>query len=427
MKKIITIILSLFNICAFPQDTLHVMHYNLMYYGQTTSYCDETNNNEAAKTSYLKTIVQYVKPDVLTVNEVAPVAAKHQSLMDNCLNVYGTTYYKKCNLSNYSNSDLSNELYYNSDKLGFLSQINIATSVRDINIYKFYYKSSNLATVYDTAYVTFIIMHLKAGSATADATERATQTNSLMNYLNSVGVLGNCLVMGDFNVYSSSEACYQNLVNYQNANVRFYDPINMPGDWNSNSSFANIHTQSTHSSSSSDCFASGGLDDRFDNILTSDNIINGLDHFQYLTDSYITIGQDGNHLNQSVNSGSNTSAPDSVIEALYGMSDHLPVTLKLKVDQTIGIDEINSSSLFDVSFNNPVSGNMNLSVQVTEKGKLEIIILNLLGQQIFSKEMESHGNMINCILPTGDINKGIYLLQVTDSRNNKIVRKFVKG
>jgi endonuclease/exonuclease/phosphatase family metal-dependent hydrolase len=424
MKKILILIFSLSFTCAFPQDTIKVMHYNLMYYGQVSSYCDESNNNEATKTAYLKTIVQYVKPDVLTVNEIAPVVTKHQKILDSCLNLYGITYYKKCNLSNYSNSDLSNELYYNSEKLGFFSQVNIATTVRDINIYRFYYRSSNLATVHDTAFVTFIIMHLKAGSTGTDATERATQTNALMSYLSSLGVKDNYVVMGDFNVYSSTEECYQNLVNYSDVKVRFFDPINMPGDWNSNSSFADIHTQSSHVSSTG-CFATGGLDDRFDNILTSDYIMNGLDHFQYMSGSYITIGQDGNHFNQAVNSGSNTSAPDSVIQALYGMSDHLPVSLKLKTDQTIGINETSSPSIH-VSFNNPVNTNMNLSLQLQEKGKIEIQIMNLLGQQLFLKVLESSGNFMNCNLPTEVLDKGIYLLQISDSRNNKIIKKFVK-
>ena len=266
MKRLFILYLIFFTVNLFAQDSIRVMHYNLMYYGQTTSYCTTTNNSESAKNGYLKTIAKYVKPDILTVNEISPNTLKHQLLMDNCLNVDGITYYKKGTLSNLSNSDLSNELYYNSEKLGLKSQHNIPTSVRDINIYKLYFKAANLSITHDTAYVICIVMHLKAGSYPENATERATQTNILMNYLNYLGVKDNYILMGDFNVYSGSEDCFQNLINNANQDIRFFDPINKIGNWNSNSSYSDYHTQSTHTSSTG-CFATGGLDDRFDLIM----------------------------------------------------------------------------------------------------------------------------------------------------------------
>jgi hypothetical protein len=108
------------------------------------------------------------------------------------------------------------------------------------------------------------------------------------------------------------------------------------------------------------------------------------------------------------------------------MSDHLPVILDLKVDQTNGINEISAFSSINVAFKNPVNENINITIQLSERGKLDFKILNLLGQQLFSKEVETSGNLANCTLPLDNINNGIYLLQITDSKNNKIVKKFVK-
>jgi len=123
--------------------------------------------------------------------------------------------------------------------------------------------------------MTFMALHLKAGSYSSDAQTRADMTAALMNYLNVENVTGNNLAMGDFNVYSSSEEAFQNLVNYSNAALRFYDPVNQLGAWNNNGSFADYHTQSTHTNDDG-CHASGGLDDRFDFNLISNEVKNDL-------------------------------------------------------------------------------------------------------------------------------------------------------
>lgn len=413
---------------VYSQDTIRVMHYNLLCYGQTCSYsnCTSSNNDETAKNGYLKTIIKYAKPDIFTVNEIAKNAAKHQLLMNNCLNVDGVTYYQKCNYSNQSNSDLTNELYYNSDKLGFCSQYNIGTSVRDINIYKLYFKAGNLSTTHDTAFFTCIVTHLKAGNTSSDSIERATITNTIMNYLNSIGVKDNYMAMGDFNVYSGNEKCFQNLVNYTNPDIRFFDPVNKIGNWHDDSYYADYHTQSTHTSSTG-CFSTGGIDDRFDFILISDYIKNGTQHFQYIPSTYKAIGQDGNHLNDAVNYGTNNSAPDSVIDALYGMSDHLPVILDLRVNQTAGINNLQIPAFTNVYFANPVNDNMDVTVEVPAKTKLIFNVINLLGQILYSKEIETTGTIAYCSISTESLYKGIYFLKVSDSGNNSIVRKFVKG
>ena len=47
----------------------------------------------------------------------------------------------------------------------------------------------------------------------------------------------------------------------------------------------------------------GGMDDRFDFIFVSEDLISGEDGVLYLENSYLAEGQDGNHFNQSVNDG----------------------------------------------------------------------------------------------------------------------------
>lgn len=424
MKKSFFIILALFAVSAYPQDVIRIMHYNMMYYDQTSSYCTATNNPLATKDASLQKIIDYVQPDIFTANEVAPDNAAHQHILATILNVNEITHYQKGTMTNLSGSDLSNAMFYNSDKLGLLSQNTMTTTVRDINIYNFYYKAYNLPTTHDTAYLTCIIMHLKAGSTTQNASERATQTNKLMTYLNSLNKKANYLAMGDFNVYTASEACFQNLVNYSNADIRFYDPVNMMGDWNSNYLYCNVHTQSTHVTSTG-CFSTGGMDDRFDFILESEYIKNGTDHFHYADGSYMAIGQDGNHLNKAINYGTNNSAPDSIIEALYNMSDHLPVVMNLNVNQTVDVGVYNNE-VFNVSFQNPVTDNLNLSLISESPYAIDISIFNLLGQKLCSSHHEATGSFSNITIPLGSLQPGFYLFTISDGKHKIITRKFIK-
>ena len=100
------------------------------------------------------------------------------------------------------------------------------------------------------------------------------------------------------------------------------------GNWHNNNSYAPIHTQSTRSATGGYAGgAYGGMDDRFDIIFTSNDIISGSQGVKYVTNSYVSEGQDGNHFNQSINSGTNSQVTQEIANALFYMSDHLPVSL----------------------------------------------------------------------------------------------------
>ena len=343
------------------QDTLKIMHYNLLNYNNYTSYCTASNNDVNNKDAYITSIIDYVLPDILSVNEIEESSVTLDRLLNNVMNTNGRTYYSRANRTNYGSSSIINALYYDNRKLVLHSQDAVVTSVRDINLYKLYYLSPDLASGADTAWLTCIVMHLKAGSSTSDEDERAAEIALLMNYLNSLNHAGNYLVLGDLNVYSDDEVCFQNLINHPNANIRFYDPINKMGDWNNNSYYEDYHTQSTHSTSNN-CAAYGGMDDRFDFILTSLDIIIGSKLIQYLPNSYYALAQDGDHFNSSLlDAPTNTLVPSNVLNALYNNSDHLPVIMKLSIDEAVGIEEEQANFDFFMYRNE----NNDLSAQIT--------------------------------------------------------------
>ena len=410
------------------QDTIKVMQYNLLYYGWNTGWCTSENNNISDKDGYLKKIVGYVKPDIFTVNEMGAKSSNIDHLQNSVLNV-NTNKYKHATYTNYSNSSYSsivNMLYYNSEKLTLAHEDVVTTSIRDINIYKLYYNSSDLSTKRDTAYITCIVAHLKAGSDDDEVKKRGVMVQTLMDYLNDINYSGNILVMGDFNLYKSTEPAFQTLINYSNPEIRFHDPINQIGSWHNNSYYSNYHTQSTHTSGCG-CPSTGGMDDRFDYILMTKPVIDGTDKIQYINGSYHALGQNGTFFNNSLLSSTSRTIPDSVVNALYNMSDHLPIITDLSVNQThVSIKKkplkINS---FDFKLTNPVYDNLKLSVfNSSNSKKINVSIISILGKTIFSKNYLSDNETIT--LPVNSIQSGIYFVKVVDGEKRCVVKKFIK-
>ncbi len=414
MTKLLLLSLFIFSsIFSIAQDDIKLMQYNLLNYGNITSYCTATNNNMADKEIYLREIINYVQPDIFTVNEIAGNTYVTGRLLDSVLNhqsnIYGKSDYVKTN-----GSDLVNMLYYNKSKFTYIGSESLQNQVRDIALYKLYYNSPNLAQTNDTVFLNCIVAHLKAGNTSSSRNKRASMINTAMSYLVQHNYHGNYLFMGDFNLYKSSEPAYQTLINYSNSTYKFNDPINSPGNWNNNSSFAAIHTQSTHTSSNG-CASGGGLDDRFDYILISNDIKNGNNHINYKTNSYKVIGNDGNHFNKSIKSGTNNSVPANILNALYNMSDHLPLTLELHLDAQVSSIENFDGKQFKVFFQNPIKENLNLYFETNLSDNFTIELNGINGQLFIHKEIQIRGNT-NIKLLTNQLSSGMYIINILDNK-----------
>lgn len=371
MKNLVRniICLILFGFFCFPvlgQETFKMMQYNLMYYTETSgvSDCNAVSNPIASKDANIRTIFHYVMPDIFCVCEMGSNISYADRLLNNAINTDGVDYYRHGPLTNYSGGNLANMIFYNSRKFTLYEHTAISTSYRDINGYKMYYNSQELAQG-DTNFITFWILHLKAGSYDDNAAARYVQAQRLMNKLSSMGNPGNYVVSGDFNIYDAAEDAYQEMTQYSNSLYRLYDPIERPGHWNNNSAFRDIHTQSTHSSND-DCFSSGGLDDRFDIILVSPYIKYGIDGINVLPETYHALGQDGNRYNGSIISPANNSIPSNVATALYHQSDHLPVITEFSINAHVGIVDRDPGFYFNVV--NPIQDEVQIQLQTeTEK------------------------------------------------------------
>lgn len=421
----LTLLFFLLFFQAHSSDTLRMMQYNLMYYtSQTPSDCTGDESYLAAKDQNLRTVLHYVLPDVLCVCEMGSQSTFVDRFRNNVLNSNGIDYYNACPLTNYSGGSIANMLYYDSRKLAFHSHFYITTSYRDINAYKLYYKSQGLFSG-DTVFITFLLAHLKAGSSTSDENAREMQVQKLLTTLEQRGKYENYVFSGDFNLYGASEPAYQKLLHYDNTLFAFYDPIDMEGEWNNNSAYKSIHTQSTHTySGNGECFSSGGLDDRFDFILVSPFVHYGSKGVQSLSDSYHALGQDGARFNRTINNPVNTLVPENVADALYNASDHLPVIMDFVLNATLPVNQYDSKELL-LNIVNPVRQNLSMSIHLEEEAHYRFQIFSMDGKCLhtFDRFLDAGTNKIECAFP---YSSSLYFLIVTDSEGNKTARKIVK-
>lgn len=409
------------------QETITVMQYNLLQYGNYQSEfadCYETNNNTQHKDECIRTLLDYVKPDIFTVCEFGKTQQLQDDFMRHNLNINGVDYWKTDNIINYANQSIINHIFYDSRKMELKKHVALRTSPRDSDVYEMVLKTSGLLAG-DTVKLVCIVSHPKAGQYYE--TDRLATMRTIMNYVEQHYADENVLVMGDFNMYRASEEGYQMLTRtFSDPRSLFVDPlvrVGGVGEWNNNPQFAPFHTQSTRSYSN-ECFSSGGLDDRFDFILMSDEIYMGFNKIKYIDNSYHAVGNDGNHFNQSVDQNGNASVPPDVLEALFDVSDHLPVTMKLSVYAQWGMEETEMADLR--VYPNPTNGLLHVETVHAPSllGHIEYRIVNVMGQTLMTGTFSaglSQGDSPTVIDVSG-LPEGLYFISI-----NGLISKFVKS
>lgn len=333
MLKIITLptLLVFFQIIAIGQHT-KIMCYNILNFPGNTPQRADT----------LKKIIDYTTPDIFVVNELVSQQGA-DLILSNALNTNGTNDYAAANFINGYDSD--NLLFYKSNKVTLVYQEQIATNLRDISYYRLYLNNS---INNDTAWFNIFSCHLKASYGVAEELLRYEEAHILKNYLDDNNINSNVYVMGDFNFYSNFEDAYYEITT--GGNTPLFDPINQEGLWHINYNFRNVHTQSTRGNTVGlGGGASGGLDDRFDFIFVSQDVLDGNNNMKYVADSYRAVGQDGEHYNIAINDTTNAVVSEDISSALFYMSDHLPVILEVENANYSTINSNKNNSLYRFS------------------------------------------------------------------------------
>jgi len=317
------------------QDTMKVMSYNLLNY----------SGNNTTKDPYFRKTIDYTQPDILAVCEILSQNAVN-SFLNNVMNFNNPGKYSAGIFID--GPDTDNAIFYDNSIFQFISNTVIPTQLRNINMFTLLHINSN-----DT--IKIFDVHLKASNTTDDQQKRLAEVNLMRNVTNTFRIGEEFMVLGDFNIYSSNEPAYQRLLEPEvNTDGQFVDMFNLSGSWNQ-ASYAPYHTQSTRTRAIGDGGSTGGMDDRFDMILNSNGILQE-GKIKYIPGSFVSFGNDGNHFNDSINQRPNTAVPDSIADALYYSSDHLPVYAKYKFDlNPISVGSISSyiPEGFELSQNYP--------------------------------------------------------------------------
>ncbi len=304
------------------------MTYNLLNYPGS-----DTN----IRNPYFRTVISSINPDILVVNEITSLTGVN-TFLANVLNNSSATYSAGFFINGF---DTDNALFFKTSKFNFIFNTAIHTQLRDINEFKIKDK------IYGDTLRIYAV-HLKANGS--DSLQRASEVDSLRKRTNQLPPGTDFIILGDFNIYASTEPAYKRLIqNNPGDDGNFFDPLTLTGTWN-RSAYAPYHTQSTRVRSFGDG-ATGGLDDRFDMILYS-NAVKSTGGIKFIPGTYTAYGNDGQHFNDSINQIPNNVVSPSIANALHYATDHLPVYAKFEFgNATILNVKVIPEGLYNISSN----------------------------------------------------------------------------
>lgn len=414
--KLLFVILTLSCLAVFSQDNIKVMFYNLLHYPTT----------QPSRISHLDAILDDYQPDIFAVCELESASGSTDIL--NTIQTPDNKYAAATYEPNQSvpSSSLQQMVYFNTQKLNLTNETVHTTSVRDINQYTFLLETPDKAT--NPKYLEVFVTHLKAGTFAQDPNneqKRLDAVNVFTTALGTIPVGRSVLFAGDFNLYDAAEPAYVELLDSTNSIV-MADPINRSGAWHNNSSFQDIFTQSAFSFTDGNGHigdgSTGGIDDRFDFIMISDNLQTATDVY-YKNNTYASYGNNGNCWNKSVNDASCTGFYSLAIrDHLFNFSDHLPVVMEIETQQTLTIpSEFLSENLLSFSAGNIVTDQLELNTNTQKLKNSTLFIYNQLGQRVLDYHIKGE-SLIR--LDVAHLSSGIYYL--TNDKYNIKPLKFLK-
>lgn len=385
-------------------DTVRVADYHLTTFPETVT---------TVRVEAIKNVLEQIKPDVLIVQGFTSENAR-ELFFTSILPSVGENF-RSVQLPQ---SDTNHGLFYNGQKVRDVRNDILATSGK--NIIEYHVEIDSIPLV-------VFSLDLFPGSSMESMGVRDEQAQILRDRLNALPENADFIVAGNLNMEDAAETGFATM-NDSPVNPLF-DPVGQLGKWHDSGIFKEFHTESTRLNPP-DEQDPGGLDDRFDMILVSQTLLasGGL---TYLADSYVTYGNDGNHLNAAVNFGINTAVGDTLANDLALASIHLPVFADFLVQQPVssvasrplrqGEQDV---QLFQ-NFPNPFNAETRISYFLSKASAVELVLFDIMGRPAVTlvKGLQQPG-MHQVRLAAESLASGVYYIRLTVGAKNQ-TRKLI--
>ena len=419
MKKSIILLVLMLMVFSegYSQTNIKTMFYNLLYY---------PSGDPQDREDTLKDILDTYQPDIFTVCELETEVGADEILTQS-IQSSRPNFARASFINNQSDQSADNQLnqmiYYNTDKFVLESQVTHITYIRDIMQYTLLLKTVDQAT--NPIRIEYFVTHFKSSDGTTNKNIRLDMANVFTGVLGSLDPDAYVVFSGDFNLYTSSEPAYQEILDVTN-DIVMIDPINDNSSlqsWsNDTPTYTAMHTQATRVYQQNGNGAYSGLDDRFDFSFISENLTTSTELF-YVDTSYDAYGNNKNCYNLDISDPSCTGTyTQSLRDDLYLMSDHLPVVMELLTPQNIlNVENYTVNYLFKILGSNLIKNNVSILINENLYNS-KLTIYNNLGQ-IVKVVKTSTTNEIN--IDINNLSAGLYVIR---PENSKIINplKFIK-
>ena len=325
---------------ASAGDGLRIAAWNITFY-------NGSNSVDIQNTVYGLFNGESMSPDVILLQEITTRSAMGQ-LISHLNNAPGSPgdWAQGSFFSTSTSGGINTGLAYRTSKLDLLASVVVkpgTSGENPRNVVRYDVRLDGYTSEAST--LSLYPVHMKAGSGSTDQARRLIESQAITTDVAALPADRNYVVGGDFNIQSSSQSAFSNLVGSPYNTGLFRDPIRTPGSWNNNSSFRYVHTQDPETQ----------MDDRYDMLLTSASFGDGVG-LEYVgafdttfststwddpAHSYRCYGNDGTTYNAPMNTSTNANCGNSIaqsIKNLAGSIGHAPVYFDTSVPAVITAD-----------------------------------------------------------------------------------------
>lgn len=303
-----------------PASALRLVNYNLLNYPGSTG---------SARAEHFRTILAPLHPDLVVVQEMTgDGSAGSAQFLNEVLNVLEPGQWAAASFINGNDTDAA--LFYKPAVVDLLGHSafypNPADPLRLIHVFRI--RPDGYAA--PEAALHLYVAHLKASQGFES--QRLAECVGIRDSMNVMPEGTRAMLCGDLNFYSAvTETGYAKLLEDQIDDTGRLLDIIPAGAWHDNPTFAGHHTQSPClSGTCASGAATGGMDDRFDFLLPTYNLMTG-QGLAVIPASYVVVGNDGLHLNKNITDSPVIPEGTAYANALKLASDHLPVRLDIQV------------------------------------------------------------------------------------------------